>query len=513
MDIDSAFRGAFTNIFGQCNIGLDELEGYLTRYHYPVIRARSSISGKEVVLSSSNYPKGAVISQDEISSGKPGPLHIDDIKDLDSLIGALEERFGYAGNKVFGNSADVRESDNVVDSICVYRSHNIFSSRYVAYSSYVRDNSEFIFGSSYFFGCRNTISVVEAGNLSRAFECYLTGYGSDLFFCYNCFNTSNAMFCFNQKTKKYVIGNSELHRDKYLELRKKLLDESREYIEKNKTFYSIFDFHGLDKELIKEVNVPARKPRNDENLKTIEDAFNSTTRIIFGKELGPVDKCAKMLGRRIIPVGNVKTPFGSQAHYLDMFFYRNAPKERMVNSGEAWELGKLKAEIADGEKLETIAKKLAKIAFYRVDWYEGTLSNIMQTRFALNSANTYKVADAVNAKDCAYDTMAFDSESIFGCFRAIHSRFSINCHDCVNVTGCFEMDSCNNCSSSMFCHNSENLDNCMFCFNAKSKRYAIGNVEAGRENYLKIKKLVVEELRKRIEVQGEAGLDIYDLRA
>ena len=73
------------------------------------------------------------------------------------------------------------------------------------------------------------------------------------------------------------------------------------------------------------------------------------------------------------------------------------------------------------------------------------------------------------------------------------------------------MDSCRDCSDSYFCHNIENCDNCMFCFNIKSKRYAIGNVEYPKEEYLKIKKLVLAELVSKIEKDKKLEMDIYNI--
>ena len=37
---------------------------------------------------------------------------------------------------------------------------------------------------------------------------------------------------------------------------------------------------------------------------------------------------------------------------------------------------------------------------------------------------------------------------------------------------------CRECSDSWFCHNVEGMQNALFCFNTKSKRYAVGNAEA-----------------------------------
>lgn len=114
MDINDAFQTTFKLIFGECNIKLDELNDYLSRWHYPPIKKKSTISGKDVLLSSSLYKDGAkFISQDEIDFDKKyASIDVNKIKDIDSIIEAIRDRIGYAGNKVFGNSSHIDESDN-----------------------------------------------------------------------------------------------------------------------------------------------------------------------------------------------------------------------------------------------------------------------------------------------------------------------------------------------------------------------------------------------------------------
>ena len=89
--------------------------------------------------------------------------------------------------------------------------------------------------------------------------------------------------------------------------------------------------------------------------------------------------------------------------------------------------------------------------------------------------------------------------------------YSINCYHSVKLTRCFEMDNCRDCADSMFCHNCEALSNCMFCFNIKSKRYAIGNVEVGREPFMRIKKMVLDELVSKLERDKKFDVSIYNL--
>ncbi|MFH0817698.1 MAG: hypothetical protein V1909_03625, partial [Candidatus Micrarchaeota archaeon] len=233
-ELEKAFQQTFRIIFGECNVTLDELRPYLLRNHYqPAVMRKSAISGKDVVVSHSRYPEDArYISQDEIDYMKKAPpISINEIKDLDSLLEAIDDRIAYAGNKIFGNCAVVDKVDNCTDSFFVYDSHTIVASKYVALSSFVRQGSEYIFGSFPLLDCKYLIKVTGAHKLARAFECCVTTNSSDMFFCVYCHGCSNVMFSFNQRGKKHVIGNLELPRDKYFELRKKLVDESREYIE------------------------------------------------------------------------------------------------------------------------------------------------------------------------------------------------------------------------------------------------------------------------------------------
>ncbi|MFH1285817.1 MAG: hypothetical protein ABIH99_04505, partial [Candidatus Micrarchaeota archaeon] len=123
----------------------------------------------------------------------------------------------------------------------------------------------------------------------------------------------------------------------------------------------------------------------------------------------------------------------------------------------------------------------------------------------------YRVFDATFTKNAAFCDAALNSESVFGCNWILHSKFCMKCRNSLNLTACFEMESCTNCSSSYFCHNCEGLTDCLFCFNVKSKRYAVGNMEVGKEEYLRIKKLVLEEITDKLQKQGKLNLDIYSI--
>ena len=51
----------------------------------------------------------------------------------------------------------------------------------------------------------------------------------------------------------------------------------------------------------------------------------------------------------------------------------------------------------------------------------------------------------------------------------------------------------------------------MFCFNIRNKKYAIGNVEVGREKYMQIKKILLAQLNEELSKKNEVSLSIYNL--
>ena len=404
--------------------------------------------------------------------------------------------------------------DNCTDSNYVYLSHYVVSSKYVAYSDFVRVNSEFIFGAGPLMHGSHLIRIMGSEGLSRGFECAASCFCSDMYLAFNCMGCTECMFSFNLRSRKYCIGNLELPRERYLEIKKKLVPEIREYLIRHKRFHSIFDFaQPPSKEAIARVRAP-KVVRGKGDLAPIENEFKAATKLIFGKELSPIDKYEKLLSERVEKIRKAKTPFGNDIWYSNYMWSWKVPKSRMVSREEADEAAKQHIFIGGDEEVsvESIREKVKDIAFYAVDMSEGNNSNNVQNPIEYGATDSYKVSDCTYSKKCGYDTHVQHCEGVFGSsILMADSSFSLRCHDCVKVSNCMDMDSCKNCFRCMFCHNCEGLSDCMFCFNTKNKSYAIGNFDVGREKYLQIKKMVVGELLARLEEHGAFGFDICNL--
>jgi hypothetical protein len=106
------------------------------------------------------------------------------------------------------------------------------------------------------------------------------------------------------------------------------------------------------------------------------------------------------------------------------------------------------------------------------------------------------------------------SEHIFGgSARLLYSQFCINMFDSTNLKGCFEVDCSYSSRNSYFCHNCENVNDSMFCFNAKALQYAAFNQVVGKEEFMRLKKILLDYINRELEEKGEIEESIFCLPA
>jgi hypothetical protein len=143
-----------------------------------------------------------------------------------------------------------------------------------------------------------------------------------------------------------------------------------------------------------------------------------------------------------------------------------------------------------------------------------------ENTFASNTAESSTVHYANNilgcnrayhSKDCAYCSWPRDADHMFGCESTRNSSFCINCYYSWKLSRCFECDTSQNCTGSYFLHNCENVHDSMFCFNVKNLKYAVGNAEVGREEFLRLKAMLLSEITRSLAKSRNYGRSIYSL--
>lgn len=238
--IDSSFKSTCRILFGSEIGELAQFSGYLSDMVDPPMQAKSALSGKPVYLSRPYYCKGAKFLDVSELEGKQPALSINDIKDVDSALLALSEKFAYCGSKNMGTSVDVEKSDMCNDCLDVLSSQNVMSSKHVAYSNGIRE-SECVFGcqlgGEVGFSMHSQIFFYS----KRCFDAYMCFHSTDAYCSFNCRNCAGALFSFNQSSKRCMIGNLELPKDKYMELKEKLAGEIGDELRAKKRFPTVFE--------------------------------------------------------------------------------------------------------------------------------------------------------------------------------------------------------------------------------------------------------------------------------
>lgn len=478
---------------------------------------KSALSGKTTFISSPDMEKGAKfmdageIGQYRAMTAKMG-LDINQIKDLDSILAALSEKFYYAGSIKLGRFQEIEESDKCTDSSCVHHSQMVYeNSRFIGFSNMVRVN-EYCFGATVPGESKFMICSYLGWRNARGFETLRTFSSSDCYYTANVDGSNNCMFSFNQRSKSHLIGNLKLPKDKYKQLKEKLVSEIRETLKAKKKVPHVFEIIADTPRSAKALDLD-REPL-PASFGVVEKSFGETTRIVLGKALSPLKRYGKYLSRHVGEVSAVESVVSGKAVMISPVGFCTAVKNNVMTLEESIGFGKnrLEEKDVDGLTLENASRALERIKSVGVDADIGTNVNMLQCSVSGNdSANAFRSFLVFKAKNTAYARWPRDTENAFGSFNLVLSKFCIKCYSSVNLTRCFEVEGSNDCSDCYFCHNCEGLSNCMFCFNAKSLRYAVGNVEVGPQEYARIKKLVLGEVLSRLERDGDLELSIYNV--
>ena len=507
--LDSSCRSACRVLFGKEIGSLDKYSGWLGENMPKGARRKSHASGKGVAIAFDAFPAGArFVSSEELSLNKGYGVSMNDMKDIDSLLSALSEKCEYAGNRHLGNSAFVEDSDIVIDSQYVRNSTNVEESQCVDSSFMIRKGSRHIFGCGALGNGEFLVRVTDSYGQKRSFESSIVGTSSDCYFCHNVLGSRELLFCFGQRNKSYCIGNRELPKEKYLALKKKILSEVADRLEKEGSFPSL---HELVPNVFPVAGAPkpvSAKPAM--NMTPIEKGFASTYSILLKDQPASIREYEGWLSERTIGVHEAKTRFGTVTYLPNgMPVLSKFPKARLVTAAESSELAKFAVPEKSLEGLDNLVSALPKLAYFTPELCDGQNSNLIATPHAFNVVNAYKGFDVVYAENVALSSMALNSRYVYGCHRVLESQFSLKCYNSQYLNRCLELDSCNRCADSYFCHNSEALADCMFCFNMKGARHSIGNTLLAKEEYARVKGALVSQIADELGKGKRLRLSVF----
>jgi len=245
-EIQRAWRNTCKILLNEEIGDLEEYEEWLLNYINPVSFKKSAISGKEVIVSSEKACRdakylGHAEMEQYLKTIGTKKFDIDDLKDIDSAVTALQERAYYIGNVVLGNSINVETVNRCINSSFIYKTQDVYDCKFVACSPVLRF-AEYIFGGNAIGeASRYNIKTFETYKNVRCMETIRNYVASDCYFTGSLESCGNCMFSFNQRNKNYMIGNHQFSQEEYLKLKGKLIDDIRETLKAKKRIPSLLD--------------------------------------------------------------------------------------------------------------------------------------------------------------------------------------------------------------------------------------------------------------------------------
>jgi hypothetical protein len=245
--------------------------------------------------------------------------------------------------------------------------------------------------------------------------------------------------------------------------------------------------------------------------KELQKAFENTCKVVLGTALGNLEDFRPYLSQGIRLPTPIRSAVSSKAVYLSFFSFFQQAKRAVITLDEFEEEGKRKLTKQEVAELSfpKAKKQLEKIALYTQDVVMG--SNLQVTGCSAYGFSAH-CADGeayVHSKYCAYCMWPRESEHSFGCDFLFASSFCIRCFHSARLSRCLEVAYSTDCSDCALCFNCENCSNCLLCFNAKNLRHAVCNVELSKEEYLRIKQLLLASMLSDLKKKKGCEIGIF----
>lgn len=224
--------------------------------------------------------------------------------------------------------------------------------------------------------------------------------------------------------------------------------------------------------------------------------WSQTARVIFGEDVGGLEGFGPWLREIREPVSERKTR-GGKSVVVPLDDY--APSAGFVSLSEV-EFGKKFEPLSINEvkDIDGILEAVKERLHYCGDIVLGNSSWVEKGADVSDSHGVFDAGVVSNSKNVAYSALVIRSENIFGCNLVGDSNYCVCCRNNRGNTRCFEVWRSTYSSDSMYCYNIENCQDCIFCFNQRSKKRSIGNLELEAGKYLGIKRKIAGEMREKL---------------
>ncbi|MEM2138431.1 MAG: hypothetical protein QW568_05055, partial [Candidatus Anstonellaceae archaeon] len=234
---------------------------------------------------------------------------------------------------------------------------------------------------------------------------------------------------------------------------------------------------------------------------SLNKAWKSTCRVLFGSEAGELANCAEWLAEYDEKIMHAKSGVSGK----EVSFSQNEYdlSSRFAAFDEI-EYGRKFAPVSINEMkdIDSLASAISERLVYTGNVVLGKSglversSNIQDSHFVLEST---VVSDS---KYVGYSRYVSHGEYVFGLLGSDRGTHAVKCMGS-DIKRCFECHMVNYLSDCYYCAKTQNCRECFFCFGMENGAYAVGNTPLPREKYMAIKSKLLPEIASALKRDGK----------
>lgn len=235
---NTVWKGIFTNVVPL------EIERFKELFASDIVlpkKFQCEISGEDI-YSDSDFPYKRYISEKEIWKRDEIDNFVKEkvtISGLNDVLPKIKDLAMFRGNNKM-NSDVVENSDNIFSSSYVFESSSIMNCQKILFSHNLGP-SEYLLASKNSKDCSFGIRLVDAAGVSNSFDVSYSGKSSNCYFCHDCFDLRDCMFCFHLNSKQFCIGNMQFEEQEYKQLKEKILADYFAQLNSENSFKTLRD--------------------------------------------------------------------------------------------------------------------------------------------------------------------------------------------------------------------------------------------------------------------------------
>ncbi len=234
----------------------------------------------------------------------------------------------------------------------------------------------------------------------------------------------------------------------------------------------------------------------------INEAWKKTCTLLLGGEIGELNDFSAYLSEypfTIYPLSKTKSKLsGKDVLFPGEPILKFSKNPQFISQEESNKQSIPKLDVNAIKDIDSLVEEIKEVLVFTGNTVFGNTSNLVDSTTIVDSSFCYKCHNIRWSKFIAYGSYVRQATHVFGSLTQM-TNFAIRCCTGEKNNRVYEQVFSNNCSDGYFIWNCWNCNEIMFSFGQKNKRYMIGNREFSRDEYLKLKQHLLEQIRDELQ--------------